>query len=196
MDLDRQRYSGQSQRRWNDSRPRDNDHSGWEGVDFCSGPFAGPAWAGVKMQSMEGAAASFAGTVDGIRHSLQYRIEGSRLAVLAGLRNERLSDYSPKAAQLVLGINCEMLSYPKWNDRYFPTLLRCEKTHFWGYFMTPHGRIMTVGSPDPVASYTMNYETIELGRRGPPDIYMQPGPDACLASAATPSAESGLAESR
>jgi hypothetical protein len=140
--------------------------AGWEGVDFCSGPFAGPAWAGVKMQSIEGAAVSFAGTVDGIRHSLQYRIEGSRLAILAGLRNERLSDYSPKAAQLVLGINCEMLSFPKWNDRYFPTLLRCEKSHFWGYFMTPHGRIMTVGSPDPVASYTMNYELSSWGDGG------------------------------
>src|SRR5271155_520109 len=65
--------------------------AGWEGVDFCSGPFAGPAWAGVKMQSVEGATASFAGTVDGIRHSLQYTVEGSRLAILAGLRNALLS---------------------------------------------------------------------------------------------------------
>src|SRR6202789_1343263 len=140
--------------------------TGWEGVDFCSAPFAGPAGAGATRQSIEGAAASFAGTVDGIRYSLQYRIEGIRLAILAGLRNDRLSDYFPKAAQLVLGINCEMLSYPKWNDRYFPTLLRCEKTHFWGYFMTPQGRIMTVGSPDPVASYSMDYELSSWGDGG------------------------------
>ena len=65
-----------------------------------------------------------------------------------------------------VGINCEMLSYPTWNDRYFPTLLRCEKTHFWGYFMTPCGRILTIGSPDPVASYMMNYEKSSWGDGG------------------------------
>ena len=32
--------------------------------------------------------------------------------------------------------------------------------------MTPHGRIMTVGSPEPVASYTMNYELSSWGDGG------------------------------
>ena len=78
-------------------------HSGWEGVDSARAP--SPDRMGRREDAIDGgAAASFAGTVDGIRHSLQYRIEGSRLAVLAGLRNERLSEYSPKAAQLVLGL--------------------------------------------------------------------------------------------
>ncbi len=138
----------------------------WEEVEFCRGPFAGPAWADVKMQSAAGSATDFVGTADGIRHSLRYRVEGDRLALVAGLKNERASDYAPKAARLVLGINCEMLSYPTWNYRYFPTLLRCEKTHFWGYFMTPYGRILTVGSPDPVASYIMNYEKSSWGDGG------------------------------
>src|ERR1700691_3180012 len=138
----------------------------WEAVEFCHGPFAGPAWADVKLQSLDGSGSNFAGTMDGVRHSLRYGIEGNRLAIVAGLKNERLTDYAPSAARLVLGINAEMLSYPTWNDRYFPTLLRCEKTHFWGYFMTPHGRIMTVASPDPVASYTMNYELSSWGDGG------------------------------
>jgi hypothetical protein len=138
----------------------------WEAVEFCQGPFAGPAWADVKMQRVEGSASSFVGTVDGVRYALRYRIEGNRLAIIAGLKNEARTDYAPKAARLVLGINSEMLSYPTWNYRYFPTLLRCEKTHFWGYFMTPHGRIMTLGSPDPVASYTMNYQLSSWGDGG------------------------------
>jgi hypothetical protein len=138
----------------------------WETVGFCHGPFAGPAWADVKVQSFEGSGSSFAGTMDGVRHSLSYRIEGNRLAIIAGLKNERLTDYAPGAARLVLGINSEMLSYPTWNNRYFPTLLRCEKTHFWGYFMTPQGRIMTVSSPDPVASYSMDYELSSWGDGG------------------------------
>jgi hypothetical protein len=138
----------------------------WEAVEFCHGPFAGPAWADVKLHSLEGSGSNFAGTVDGVRHSLRYGIEGNRLAIVAGLKNERPTDYAPNAARLVLGVNSEMLSYPTWNDRYFPTLLRCEKTHFWGYFMTPQGRIMTVSSPDPVASYSMDYELSSWGDGG------------------------------
>ncbi len=87
----------------------------WEAVEFCHGPFAGPGWADVKVQSLEGSGSSFAGTVDGVRHSLRYRIEGNRLAIVAGLKNERLTDYASSAARLVLGINSEMLSYPTWN---------------------------------------------------------------------------------
>ena len=88
------------------------------------------------------------------------------MAIIAGLKNEGHTGYAPKAASLVLGIDSEMLSYPRWNYSYFPTLLRCEKTHFWGYLMTPYGRIMTVGSPDPVASYSMNYELSSWGDGG------------------------------
>ncbi len=140
--------------------------SEWEAVPFRQGPFAGPSWADVKMQRLEGSASSFVGTVDGVRHSLQYKLEGNRLAIIAGLKNEGRTGYAPKAASLVLGIDSEMLSYPRWNYSYFPTLLRCEKTHFWGYLMTPYGRIMTVGSPDPVASYSMNYELSSWGDGG------------------------------
>ena len=96
-------------------------------------------------------------------YSLDYRIDGNRLAIVAGLKNEAQTEYAPKAATLVLGVDSEMLSYPRWNYRYFPTLLRCEKTHFWGYLMTPQGRIMTLGSPDPVASYTLNYAKSRAG---------------------------------
>src|ERR1700684_130753 len=140
--------------------------SEWEAVEFRHGPFAGPAWAGVKMQRHEGSASSFVAAVDGVRYSLGYKIDGKRLAIVAGLQNEAQTEYAPKAATLVLGIDSEMLSYPKWNYRYFPTLLRCEKSHFWGYFMTPYGRILTVGSPDPIASYIMNYEKSSWGDGG------------------------------
>ena len=139
---------------------------GWEPMEFCTGAFAGPRWADVQLESIAGSMRSFLATADGIRYSLSYQLEGDRLAIIAGLKNQRNSEYAPKAASLVLGINCEMLSYPTWNDRYFPTLLRCEKTHFWGYFMTPRGRIMTIGSPQPVASYTMSYEKSSWGDGG------------------------------
>ena len=66
--------------------------SEWEAVEFRRGPFAGPAWAGVKMQRREGSASSFVAAVDGIRYSLDYRIDGNRLAIVAGLKNEAHSE--------------------------------------------------------------------------------------------------------
>jgi hypothetical protein len=130
----------------------------WEEVKFRSGVLAGPAWAGVQMHRLPGGKSHFTGIADGVRHSLLYRVENDRLAIIASLRNEGPATYAPKAARLVIGIDCEMRSFPSWNDRYFPTLLRCEKSHFWGYLMSPKGRIMTIGSPDPVASYNINYD--------------------------------------
>ena len=130
----------------------------WEDVAFRDGVLAGPAWAGKEMQKIAGTDNCFVAEADGLRHSLEYSVQGNRLAIVARLKNESSSEYIPVAARLVLGINTEMKSYPSWDYRYFPTLLRCEKTHFWGYFMTPKGRIMTIGSPDPVASYAMNYD--------------------------------------
>ncbi len=130
----------------------------WEKVDFRSGVLSGPALAGVPVQRIAGAPASFAATVSGIRYSIQYRIEGHGLAIQAGIENQGTSEYAPRVARLILGIDCEMRTYPTWDFRYFPTLLRCEKTHFWGYFMTPMGRILAIGSPDPIASYNINYD--------------------------------------
>ena len=50
-----------------------------------------------------------------------------------------------------------MVKFPEWNERFFPTLLRCEKSHFWGYFMRPDGVILAVASPDPVVAWAKVY---------------------------------------
>ncbi|MCC8173074.1 MAG: hypothetical protein LIO65_01385, partial [Odoribacter sp.] len=63
-------------------------------------------------------------------------------------------------------LNTEMTHYPQWHDIFFPTLLRCEKTHFWGYFMTPKGRILSIASPDPIASYTLHYNNSKIFSHG------------------------------
>lgn len=33
---------------------------------------------------------------------------------------------------LRLGIDCYMESYPQWDEKFFPTLIRCEKNGVWG----------------------------------------------------------------
>jgi hypothetical protein len=133
-----------------------------EEVRFRGDVLNGPAWADVKM--IKGDGFCFSGTQDNVRHTLEYALDGARLIVRAGLKNEGQQAYQPKEARLVLGIDCAMLKYPDWNENYFPTLLRCEKTHFWGYFMTPRGKILTVGCKEPVASYHLNYDHTVRGQ--------------------------------
>jgi hypothetical protein len=136
--------------------------AGIEAVKFRKDVLSGPAWTDVKMTKGEGC--SFSGTQDHVRHTVQYDLDGARLLVRVGLKNEGQQAYHPKEARLVLGIDCAMVKYPDWNENYFPTLLRCEKTHFWGYFMTPRGKILTVGCKEPVASYHLNYDASVRGQ--------------------------------
>ena len=63
----------------------------------------------------------------------------------------------PESASLSLGIDTYMDKYPDWLEKYFPTLLYCEPTHFYGYFQSPSGKILALASPDPIASWHLDY---------------------------------------
>ena len=65
--------------------------------------------------------------------------------------------FQPVKAGIKLGVDTWMDSYPEWLDKFFPTLLFCEKTHFYGYFQSPSGRMLGIASPDPVASWSFDY---------------------------------------
>jgi hypothetical protein len=52
----------------------------------------------------------------------------------------------------------ELDSFPHWNDVFFPTLMRCEATHFWGYLMNPGGEILVISSSDAAASWHYDYK--------------------------------------
>jgi hypothetical protein len=58
---------------------------------------------------------------------------------------------------LILGIDTYMDHYPEWDTKVFPTLLRCEKTHFWGYFRSPDDRILGIACPQAIASWSLEY---------------------------------------
>tara|TARA_R110002049_G_scaffold206269_1_gene376762 strand:+ start:176 stop:433 length:258 start_codon:yes stop_codon:yes gene_type:complete len=64
---------------------------------------------------------------------------------------------------MILGIDNEMTNPQTYYGQFFPTLLRCEKTHFGGYFQNPNGQILTITSPDAIASRQINY--IGMGHR-------------------------------
>lgn len=55
------------------------------------------------------------------------------------------------------GIDSYMESYPQWHKPFFPTLLRCEKTHIWGYYMNTKGHALALASSEAAASYDIIY---------------------------------------
>ena len=65
--------------------------------------------------------------------------------------------FQPVKAGIKLGVDTWMDRYPEWLDKFFPTLLFCEKTHFYGYFQSPSGKMLGIASPDPVASWSFDY---------------------------------------
>ena len=101
--------------------------------------------------------ASFCGSSANVAFDLTYRIAGPQLHITVGVANQAEAAFSPDSLSLNLNIDSYMDRYPEWNDRYFPTQLRCEKTHFWGYYMSPAGQIITMCSPDPIASWSLLY---------------------------------------
>jgi len=134
-------------------------------IQFRSGgAYAGPAWLvngkKVRLSQKESDRLFFNGKKGDVRYSIEYRKEGNKLAIVAGLKNEGQETFKPDAASLMLGINTEMIRHPDWNDKFFPTLIRGEKTHLWGYFMCPNGRILTISSPDPIASWNYEYQPL------------------------------------
>ena len=112
----------------------------------------------------------FDGRRGDVLYTLRYQSIHGHLAVVAGLKNLGTNRFAPKQARLVLGVDTEMLGCPQWNEVLFPTLLRCEPTHFWGYFMGPAGRILGVAS----ATDRQLQPGIQPNR--PPHFHRQPRP--------------------
>lgn len=102
----------------------------------------------------------YKGSVDGVDYSLSYTDCGDHFKMTATLTNNNPEDFIPEAVGLKLGLDTYMIEYPQWNEVFFPTLLRCEKTHFWGYFMSPLKQIVSVCCDSPVAAWELDYNTI------------------------------------
>ncbi len=118
----------------------------------------GPAWKGIALSQDKGNQLRFEGKNDAQIYSLEYRDIDGKLTVIANLKNEDSRPFqATQPVRLTLGIDNEMKDPKTFFGYFFPTLLRCEKTHFWGYFQNPNGQILTISSPDPVASRQIEY---------------------------------------
>jgi hypothetical protein len=123
--------------------------------------FCGPRWINADISKVDAKNLVFLSEKGAICYSLKYISHHGDFAVVVSMTNKGKDVYSPKYERLNMGINTEMKKFPDWNEVFFPTLLRCEKTHFWGYLMTPKGKIVTVGSAEPIASYVLQYQSGE-----------------------------------
>lgn len=76
------------------------------------------------------------------------------------LSNISDADYMPESFLLDMGIDTYIEGYPEWNEKLFPSFIRCEQTHAYGYFMGPLGNVLAFCSEQPVASYSLDYNYI------------------------------------
>lgn len=137
----------------------------WETVAVRHDQYCGPMWvldgtpvASYVAKKSQDSALLRSDTFGKSNWLLLYKLDGPRLVINARIDPSSPVDAPISQVSLRLGIDTSMEKYPDWNDRYFPTLLRCEKTHFWGYFMSPKGKIIAIGSPQPIASWHLDYK--------------------------------------
>lgn len=134
------------------------------GVDFFSaGQKAGPSF--YINDGQETLVATWTGTgeleysasIDDVAARLKYHRDPSFLTFEISIRNNRAEVFTPVKAGIALGLDTYMDQYPHWLTKFFPTLLMNEKAHFYGYFQSPQGQVLGIASPDPIASWSVDY---------------------------------------
>ena len=119
--------------------------------------YAGPSWEGVRL-IRDGRGLKYSGWRRNLKYSIEYKDNNGRLEVIASIENHNDSIYKVQDCErLILGIDHSMSDTGTLQHKFFPTMLRCEKTHFWSYFQNPNGDILSVSSPDAVASWSLGY---------------------------------------
>lgn len=137
---------------------------------FQEGKHAGPAFYAnlgkedIYTEWIPDGHRSFRASIQGTECKLTYKEWKGLPAMQITLENKAYVPFQPIKAGLKLGIDTYMDKYPDWFGKYFPTLMMNEKTHFYGYLQTPSGHTLGVVSPQPIASWSVDYN---LGYQDP-----------------------------
>ncbi|MBK0383615.1 hypothetical protein I5M32_11665 [Pedobacter sp. SD-b] len=127
-------------------------------IPWRTDEWGGPSWQGVDLHKTKSEGLYFEGKKDQQTYSIEYADVEGQLTIIAELKNESNTVFNVAPyARLNIGIDNELKDPATYFQNFFPTLLRCEKTHFWGYFQNPNGQILAIGSPDAVASRQIEY---------------------------------------
>ena len=97
----------------------------------------------------------FFGEYENLLFSLRYEKMEDHFRLHIGIENHG-DDFDGKVGMHV-GVDTYMEKYPLWHEKFFPTLLRCEKTHLWGYYMNTAENALAIATAESVASYDIVY---------------------------------------
>ncbi len=107
---------------------------------------------------------SYKSIIDKVECRMTYLSWKGQPALEITLENKGTFPFQPEKAGLKLGIDTYMDKYPEWFGKFFPTLMRNEKSHFYGYMQSPSGKMLGIVSPNPIASWSVEYN---LGYQDP-----------------------------
>lgn len=110
----------------------------------------------VELQEEQG---SFWGILENLHFKLDYESCEDFLKINVEIENQG-TDFDGRIG-FHMGVDTYMVGYPEWHDKFFPTLLRCEKTHLWGYYMNTKENALAVATAEPIASYDILYNMTE-----------------------------------
>lgn len=97
---------------------------------------------------------------DNVEMTLRVEEKEEYVLICAEVFNKNNFDYNPQKISIKLGVDTYMASYPQWNDKHFPSMLRFEKTHMYGYFMSPDGDLLGICCDNSAAGYSFDYSII------------------------------------
>ena len=100
---------------------------------------------------------SLKGTYNHLLFDIHYEESNYQLELTIFIQNCSNHDFTPKRLELRLGIDTYMEKFPDWNHDLFPTMIRCENTHTWGYMRSSKGDLLALVSKDPIASWHHHY---------------------------------------
>ncbi len=94
---------------------------------------------------------------NGIFYSLSYAVLSDSVKLNLTVKNNSPYDFYADTIFFELGVNSYMEYFPQWSDKFFPSLLRVEKTHFYGYFQSPEGNALIIAGEKGIPSYDISY---------------------------------------
>ena len=103
---------------------------------------------------------------DNVKFSLNIIETDEYVTVRVELLNRNSFRYMPQRISVKLGLDTYMDTYPEWNKKLFPTMLRFEKSHMYGYFMSPCGDVIGICCNSAAAGYSFDYNVLDTGSYG------------------------------
>lgn len=110
----------------------------------------------------------YVGNSHGIRFEKRiYTDKGRMTCEISVKTGEEVPDY--KYIDFRSGIDAYMEQYPEWDSQFFPTFMRCEKTHFWGYYSRTDGKKLAVACDGKLVSWRNHYNRVYYDPENPDD---------------------------